>query len=120
MKMEEVKRFSKKLKELRLIEGMTQEEFALRVKVSRCHISEYESGKRIPDEKTIFAISSAFDIPKQYFTEEELIPVPFADQRIYEADITKFLSNGMLDISSISAKNRIHLQAFYYMLKGMK
>ena len=43
------KRFAKRLKQIRETAGLTQEQFAKELKVSRGTISYYEKGERTPD-----------------------------------------------------------------------
>lgn len=51
-----------KLKELRKELGLTQEEVAERLHVSRAAIARWETGKGIPDISNLITISEVFDI----------------------------------------------------------
>ena len=58
--------FSKRLKELREAAGLTQEQLAQKLKVSRGTISFYEKGERTPDIEFIDMLSVHFNIPVDY------------------------------------------------------
>ncbi|MBQ6428840.1 MAG: helix-turn-helix transcriptional regulator, partial [Oscillospiraceae bacterium] len=45
--------FGKKLRELRIAQGLTQQQLAEQVYVSRYTVSNWEGGKRLPDVSTI-------------------------------------------------------------------
>ena len=59
-------RFSKRLKELRETVGLTQEQLAKELKVSRGAISYYEKGERTPDIEFLDSVSMFFDLPLEY------------------------------------------------------
>lgn len=60
--------FPKKLKALRLKNGLTQDELGEKLYLSRTSISNYEIGKNEPNIETIIAISDLFNI-----TTDELL-----------------------------------------------
>lgn len=60
--------FPKKLKALRLENGLTQDELGEKLYLSRTSISYYEIGKNEPNIETIIAISDLFNI-----TTDELL-----------------------------------------------
>jgi DNA-binding XRE family transcriptional regulator len=60
--------FPKKLKALRIENGLTQDELGEKLYLSRTSISNYEIGKNEPNIKTIIAISDLFNI-----TTDELL-----------------------------------------------
>ena len=53
---------SKKLKELRSKEGLTQEQAAEKLNVTRSAVARWESGKRIPDISNLMTISQVYHI----------------------------------------------------------
>ena len=59
-------RFSKRLKELREIAGLTQEQLAKELNVSRGAISYYEKCERTPDIEFLESTSMFFDVPLDY------------------------------------------------------
>ena len=60
--------FNQKLKELRCAKGLTQEQFARRINVSKGAVAMWETGKRIPDTDMLKTISRFFRV-----TVDELI-----------------------------------------------
>ena len=56
------KRFGERVKELRQIKGLSQEELAFRAKVHRTYLGGIERGERNPALKNIVAIAKALDI----------------------------------------------------------
>ena len=54
--------FNEKLQELRKSKGLTQEDLAQQLYVSRTAISKWESGRGIPNMESLKAISKFFDI----------------------------------------------------------
>lgn len=69
--------FSNRLFELRKQNGMSQEELAHRLDISRQTISKYETGESLPDTEKLIAISKVFDIS---LDELVLGKEPTADQ----------------------------------------
>ncbi len=60
--------FSGRIKSLRTERGITQEQLASMLKVSRSTIGMYESGKREPDFETSEAIADIFNVDMDYLT----------------------------------------------------
>ena len=60
--------FSKRLKELRLNNGLTQKELAKAIEVGRTTISEYESGKIVPKQEGLLKIANHFNVSVDYLT----------------------------------------------------
>ena len=58
--------FSKRLKELRETAGLTQEQLAKELKVSRGAISYYEKGERTPDIEFLDSVSEYFNLPLEF------------------------------------------------------
>lgn len=52
----------KKLRDIREREGLTQSQFAKKVKLSQAAISQFEDGKRIPSTKALQKIAAGLDI----------------------------------------------------------
>lgn len=64
--MKEVERqFGKRVRELRLAMGLSQEELAFKVGVHRTYLGGVERGERNPSLKNIAAIARALDITLQ-------------------------------------------------------
>ena len=60
--------FAKRLKELRLNNGLTQKELAKSIEVGRTTISEYESGKIVPKQEGLLKIANHFNVSVDYLT----------------------------------------------------
>ena len=54
--------FKDQIKEIRKKEGLTQEELALKLSVTRQAVSNWETGKNLPDIEILINISSVFNI----------------------------------------------------------
>ena len=57
----------KKLKQLRKSRGLTQEQVAEKVEITRSTISNYEIGRRTPHLKDLSALASVFGVGLDYF-----------------------------------------------------
>lgn len=51
-----------RIRALRLERGLTQEELAVRAGLSQSHVSEHETGARVPKLPTLFRIARALDV----------------------------------------------------------
>ena len=63
--------FNKVLKSLRLSNGMTQDELAQILKISRSTVGMYEKGDREPDYETLEAIADYFNVSIDYLLGRE-------------------------------------------------
>lgn len=63
--------FSDKLKELRKNKGITQEELANKIFVSRSVIAKYESGSSMPTKENVEKLAVFFGVKLSYFIDEE-------------------------------------------------
>jgi transcriptional regulator with XRE-family HTH domain len=61
---------SKKLRELRLKKGWTQDFVADMMKVDRSTISRYETGRSLPDYQTILQFADIYQVEKEYLVAE--------------------------------------------------
>lgn len=64
-------KFNEKLKELRKEKGLTQEELASKIYVSRTLISKYESGTIIPTKDNIEKLALFFNVDKSDLMSKE-------------------------------------------------
>ena len=69
---------SEKIKELRKKKGLTQEELANKLNVSRQAIAKWESGESIPDVYKILQIAKFFEVP---FSQVEEMFIKQADKQ---------------------------------------
>ena len=77
----EVLEFHEKLQELRKSRGMTQEELAAALFVSRTAISKWESGDNLPSIDSAVILAWIFDIPV-----EDLFVLNDSDEDLDEED----------------------------------
>jgi len=63
--------FGKKFAELRKQKYLSQEQLAFDLKISQSSISNYESGKSMPDMGTMQSIVDYFKVPITYFFPAE-------------------------------------------------
>lgn len=64
---------SVKIRQLRKITGLTQEQMANKLNVSRQSVSKWESGSSIPDWESMVKISKLFDVPLNDFLSTDNI-----------------------------------------------
>ncbi len=90
--------FSERLKYLRLRKGMTQEEVAEKLGLSRFAIQKYESGEREPNFMTLIKIADYFDVSADYLLSRVVVETP----RVYDKlnYITEFILKIEDDIDS--------------------
>ena len=69
--------FSKKLKQLRIDQGLTQEQLANGVHVSRTLINKYENGAEEPTLDNIKRIAEFFGVSEDYFNKVEVSKTKF-------------------------------------------
>lgn len=62
---------SEKLYELRKKDGLSQEQLAERLGVSRQAVSKWESGKAVPESDTLISISEYFNVTLDYLMKED-------------------------------------------------
>lgn len=93
--------FSDKLQELRKQKGLTQEELAQVLYVSRTAVSKWESGRGVPNIESLKAISKYFSVSiDELLSNEELLTIADEDCRQREKHIRDIVF-GLLDCSII-------------------
>ena len=91
----------KKLQELRKQKGLTQEELAEILFVSRTAVSKWESGRGVPNIESLKAISRYFSVSiDELLSGDELLVIADEDSKRKENQ-TRDLVYGMLDCSMI-------------------
>lgn len=94
--------FNEKLQELRRRKGLTQEELAEALYVSRAAISKWESGRGLPNIDSLKAISKFFSVSlDDLLSGDELLMIAEDDQKQKEAQ-TRNRVFGLLDCSMVS------------------
>lgn len=91
--------FNQKLQELRKQKGLTQEELAESLYVSRTAISKWESGRGYPNIESLKAIAKLFSITiDELLSSDELITIAYEENKEKERRFRDFVF-GLLDIS---------------------
>jgi len=97
LKVKYIMELSKKLQELRKQKGITQDELAKLLFVSRTAISKWESGRGFPNIESLKAISKFFSVSiDELLSGEELLVIAEKDNREKEGTI-RDLVFGLLD-----------------------
>lgn len=92
--------FGQKLQELRKSRGITQEELAQSLYVSRTAISKWESGRGYPNIDSLRAISKFFSVTvDELLSTDEILSLAEEDNKQKEAKL-RDLVYGLLDISA--------------------
>lgn len=93
--------FNKKLQELRKQKGLTQEQLASSLYVSRTAISKWEAGRGYPNIDSLKAIATFFDITvDELLSGGELLTVAEADKKRTKKSFLD-LVYGLLDVSVV-------------------
>ena len=82
-----------KLYQLRKKQGLTQEELAEKLEVSRQSISNWETGKVVPTTKRLTELSQLYNVPFHYFLteEDEYLPI---ETTLHEVLRRRYQKNG--------------------------
>ena len=93
--------FNKKLQELRKQKGITQEELAQELFVSRTAISKWESGRGYPNIESLKAIAKYFSVTvDELLSSDQLLAVAEEDKKQTEKSFRDTVL-GLVDISSV-------------------
>ncbi len=93
--------FHEKLQELRKQKGLTQEELAQALYVSRTAVSKWESGRGYPNIDSLKAIARYFSVTvDELLSGDQLLSIAEADQK-EKTGKTRDLVFGLLDLSVI-------------------
>ena len=91
--------FNEKLQNLRKQRGLTQEELAEKLYVSRTAISKWESGRGYPNIESLKAISKFFSVTvDELLSTDEILTIAEEDSRRKETHF-RDLMYGLLDLS---------------------
>lgn len=83
-----MERYTNKIAYLRERRGLTQEDLAARLGISRASLSHYETGRRQSDHETLKKIASFFHVSIDYLLDREDQPAAATEQQIQQ-----FVSN---------------------------
>lgn len=92
--------FGEKLKALRTERGLTQEQLAARLYVSRTAVSKWETGGGSPNLDSLQAVARLFDVSVDDLSADDLI-VLARDERRSTARSSGMLSFGLLDVLAV-------------------
>lgn len=93
--------FHEKLQQLRKQKGLTQEELAERLYVSRTAVSKWESGRGFPNIESLKAISKCFAISvDELLSGEEILAIAEKDQEENE-EVIRDIMFGLLDCGMV-------------------
>ena len=88
--------FNEKLQELRKGKGLTQEELAERLFVSRTAVSKWESGRGYPSIDSLRELSRFFSVTiDELICPEEILSAAQAEKRTFADRTVSFLCNAM-------------------------
>ena len=79
--------FSEKLQLIRKSKGMTQEELADKIDVSRQAVAKWESGQVYPDIGNLIQLSNLFNVTVDYLVRDQECMVSFADHEDKDIDM---------------------------------
>ncbi len=111
--------FSEKLKEIRKSEGLSQEQLAEKIGVSRQAITKWETGKGLPDVENMMIIAEIFKTTLDELLrdtaarQEQSFPV-FISETIYDIDCEKHfdvnIGNAAAIILSSGTDEKLHIK----------
>lgn len=93
--------FGEKLKALRTERGLTQEQLAARLYVSRTAVSKWETGGGSPNLDSLQAVARLFDVPVDDLLSTDDLIVLARDERRSTARSSGMLSFGLLDVLAV-------------------
>lgn len=93
--------FGEKLKALRTERGLTQEQLAARLYVSRTAVSKWETGGGSPNLDSLQAVARLFDVAVDDLLSTDDLIVLARDERRSTARSSGMLSFGLLDVLAV-------------------
>lgn len=93
--------FGEKLKALRIERGLTQEQLAARLYVSRTAVSKWETGGGSPNLDSLQAVARLFDVSVDDLLSADDLIVLARDERRSTARSSGMLSFGLLDVLAV-------------------
>ena len=97
--------FNEKLQQLRRGRGMTQEELAEKLDLSRQAISRWENGTALPDANNILQLSKIFGVTSDYLLNEDYSDdgdIPCVKEAKKELDSKKDSNRKLFIVSSVA------------------
>ena len=71
-----------KIKQLRVSQGLNQTEFAKKLFVTPGAVSQWETGRTVPDTGRLIEIANTFSIPLDYFSEKQYTEAELITQQV--------------------------------------
>lgn len=120
--------FSEKLKEIRKNEGLSQEQLAEKIGVSRQAITKWETGKGLPDVENMLIIAEIFKTTLDELLrdsgagQEQAMPV-FVSETVYDIDCAKHfdinIGNAAAITLSSGADEKLHIKLYSETLEDL-
>ncbi|MBI1268563.1 MAG: ImmA/IrrE family metallo-endopeptidase [Cryomorphaceae bacterium] len=101
--------FAQRLKSARLIKGLSMEELANAVGVSKQMISKYEAAKSMPDSSVLIALSRALEQKADYFFRPRKIQIGEVEFR-KKSSLSSKTSNGIAEQVHVMLENYIAVE----------
>lgn len=109
--------FAKKLKKLRLENGISQKDLADELGISRSCLANYETGKRQPDNEMLVKIADRFQVLVDYLVDRtNYRTLTLSMREIDECNRIKhkFQKQGsLLDLSALDLEGKIAVVQYY-------
>ena len=110
-----------KIAELRIRNGMTQEELAEQLRVSTRTVQKWEAGERMPEVDQLLQLSELFHVSTDYLLKEETMPVmKEADERDSQAEAPVYESLREREKKDRFAEFRRSVEKTYFQQKEEK
>ncbi len=109
--------FGEQIKNIRKKEKMTQEQFAMKLNVSRQAVSNWENNKNLPDIGMLILISDVFQISLDYLIKGENEMNNMTEKIIKDGSETRRAKYNM--VSSILGAILIVIGIILFLVKGM-
>jgi Zn-dependent peptidase ImmA (M78 family)/DNA-binding XRE family transcriptional regulator len=101
---------NERLTEIRAVRGLTMEQLAAKLNITKQMVSKYENGKSIPPIEAISKMSGIFNVPNKYF---------FKDSIVFGDGTSAFVLRGS-ENKKLKNKVRIKTRWGYEILQGIK
>ena len=120
---------NERIKEIRTILGLTQQEFADKIKVKRNTVATYEMGRSVPSDSAIALICSVFDVNEEWLrtgTGEMFQPVTKNDEisrllgNVSKMDDSNFRRRLVNALARLDDDGWTHLEELIDMIAGGK
>lgn len=108
MESSDLKYVGQKLRQIREAEGLTQVQFAKKVKLTQAAISQFEDGKRIPSSKTLQKIATGLDLSIDALLGNMSNEIEDSDKAAAIQALISRLKSEAVDAEEIIALNRYY------------